>query len=389
MGLIRAAAQLGAVVILLAPLSAGADGVCDTAYDQAQSFRDARKLAEARDQLRVCARPTCPRSVVTDCANWLADVEARMPSVVALATDPSGNTLSNVTVSIDHGPPHALDGGSWDINPGQHTFAFTAADGTTATKSVLVAETQKSLRVTVMMGTATPALAPVELLPVPVAETSSDARHSRHVAAGVVGWAALDSPAIADTLAGLRELPGGAALVGIRHQVQEEPDPRWLCRPAVRGGLAAVGAAGLAYDLLVTAGQLPAAVETVRALPEVRFVLDHAGNPPVDEAAAAAWRRDVLALSRAENVTVKLSGLVTRGYPDPVPPDLLRSWARTLLDGFGPGRMMFGSDWPVCTLTASYDEVLAIAGSAVAGLSAAERQSVFAGTATRFYRLAR
>jgi L-fuconolactonase len=122
----------------------------------------------------------------------------------------------------------------------------------------------------------------------------------------------------------------------------------------------------------------------------VRFVLDHAGNPPADDqAAAAAWRRDVLELSRAENVTVKLSGLVTRRYPDPVPPDLLRSWAQTLLDGFGPGRMMFGSDWPVCTLTSSYDEVLAAAGDAVAGLSAAERRSVFAGTATRFYGLPR
>ena len=207
--------------------------------------------------------------------------------------------------------------------------------------------------------------------------------------AGVVGWAALDSPAIADTLARLRELPGGHALVGIRHQVQEEPDPRWLCRPAVRRGLAAVGAAGLAYDLLVTAGQLPAAIETVRALPEVRFVLDHAGNPPADQAAAAPWRRDVLELSRAENVTVKLSGLVTRGYPGPVPPGLLRSWAQALLDGFGPDRMMFGSDWPVCTLTSSYDEVLAAARNAVTGLSPAERQSVFAGTATRFYQLSR
>ena len=208
--------------------------------------------------------------------------------------------------------------------------------------------------------------------------------------AGVVGWTALDSPAIADRLAELRELPGGRALVGIRHQVQEEPDPRWLGRPAVRRGLAAVGAAGLAYDLLVTAGQLPAAVEAVRALPEVRFVLDHAGNPPADDqGAAAAWRRDVLELARSENVTVKLSGLVTRGYPDPVPPDLLRSWAQTLLDAFGPGRMMFGSDWPVCTLTATYDEVAAVADDAVAGLSPTERESVFAGTATRFYRLAR
>jgi L-fuconolactonase len=205
--------------------------------------------------------------------------------------------------------------------------------------------------------------------------------------AGVVGWARLDSPAITDRLAELRSLPGGDALVGIRHQVQEEPDPGWLCRPQVRRGLAAVSGAGLAYDLLVTAGQLPAALATVRALPQVRFVLDHAGNPPIDPAAGAAWRDAVTELSRAENVMVKMSGLVTRAYPDPVPPGLLRSWVDVLLAGFGPDRMMFGSDWPVCTLTSSYGEVLAAARDATSDLSAPERQALFAGTAMRFYGL--
>jgi len=205
--------------------------------------------------------------------------------------------------------------------------------------------------------------------------------------AGVVGWVPLDSPEVADQLAALRSLPGGDTLVGVRHQVQEEPDPWWLARPEVRAGLTAVGASGLAYDLLVTAEQLPAAVDTVRALPEVRFVLDHAGNPPVDPAADAAWRNAVAELARAGNVVVKLSGLVTRAYPKRVPAGLLRSWAATLLEEFGPDRMMFGSDWPVCTLSASYDEVLAVALNTVAGLSAAERRAVFAGTATRTYRL--
>jgi L-fuconolactonase len=205
--------------------------------------------------------------------------------------------------------------------------------------------------------------------------------------AGVVGWAQLDAPGIADRLAELRSLPGGGALVGIRHQVQSEPDPRWLCRPAVRRGLAALGAAGLAYDLLVTAEQLPAAVETARALPDVRFVLDHAGNPPADPALADGWRRDVTELSRAENVTVKLSGLLTRAYPGAVPASLLRSWADVLLAGFGPDRIMFGSDWPVSTLTCTYGEVLATARDLTSDLSAGERQAVFAGTATRTYRL--
>jgi L-fuconolactonase len=204
---------------------------------------------------------------------------------------------------------------------------------------------------------------------------------------GVVGWTALDEPGVADRLAELRSLPGGGALAGIRHQVQSEPDPRWLCRPSVRRGLADVGAAGLAYDLLVIAEQLPAAVETVRALPDVRFILDHAGNPPVDADAGAAWRSDVMELSAAENVTVKLSGLLTRAYPDQVPPALLRSWADVLFGAFGPDRMMFGSDWPVCTLTSSYAEMLATARELSEGLSGAERAALFAGTATRSYHL--
>ena len=208
------------------------------------------------------------------------------------------------------------------------------------------------------------------------------------VVAGVVGWTELGSPAITDRLAELRSLPGGNTLVGIRHQVQEEPDPSWLCRPAVRAGLTAVGAAGLAYDLLVTASQLPAAVQTVRALPDVRFVLDHAGNPPVPAVLAdVAWRQHILSLAQAGNVTLKLSGLVTRAYPAPVPAALLQSWADLLLGAFGPDRMMFGSDWPVCTLTSSYDEVFSRTQDATAALSPAERQALFGGTAASFYRL--
>jgi L-fuconolactonase len=203
--------------------------------------------------------------------------------------------------------------------------------------------------------------------------------------AGVVGWTRLDAPDIADRLAELRSRPGSEYLVGIRHPVQEEADLDWLRRPAVRQGLAAVGAAGLVYDLLVTAAQLPAAVATVRALPDMRFVLDHAGGPPADADAGAAWRRDILELAGAENVTVKFSGLLNAAYPGKVPPDLLGSWTDTLLAGFGPERMMYGSDWPVCTLTTSYDDVLATARELAAGLSPAERHALFAGTAQRCY----
>ena len=134
--------------------------------------------------------------------------------------------------------------------------------------------------------------------------------------AGVVGWVDLTAPDVADRLSGLRTRPGGAALVGVRHQVQEEPDPRWLCRPDVRHGLAAVADAGLAYDLVVTAAQLPAVVGTARALPQLRLVLDHAGKPPVRDRRLEPWRTQIAALARCPNTTVKLSGLVTEADHD-------------------------------------------------------------------------
>ena len=99
--------------------------------------------------------------------------------------------------------------------------------------------------------------------------------------AGVVGWVDLTDPAVGERLAQLREEPGGAHLVGIRHLVQEEADPDWLGRGDVRRGLRAVAAAGLAYDLLVRPRQLAAAVAAAQALPELRFVLDHLAKPPV------------------------------------------------------------------------------------------------------------
>jgi L-fuconolactonase len=209
------------------------------------------------------------------------------------------------------------------------------------------------------------------------------------VLAGVVGWVDLTAPSVADDLARLRELPGGHALVGIRHQVQEEPDLRWLCRPDVRRGLAAVAAAELAYDVLITADQLPAAVDTVRSLPELRFVLDHAGKPRINAGELDPWREHIAALGDCPNATVKLSGLVTEAdHADWTVADL-RPYADALLQSFGPARLMYGSDWPVCLLAASYGDVLAAAEQLTTALSPSERADVFGGTAARTYRLDR
>ncbi len=206
--------------------------------------------------------------------------------------------------------------------------------------------------------------------------------------AGVVGWVDLTAADVADQLAALREGPGGDRLVGIRHLVQGEADPRWLCRQDVRRGLRAVADAGLCYDLLTTPPQLAAAIETVRALPDANFVLDHLGKPPIASGATGPWAALVRELAAEQNVSCKLSGMVTEADHARWTVDDLRPYADTVLDAFGPARVMFGSDWPVCLLAASYETVAEAAAQLTSGLSKDEREDVFGGAAARAYRLA-
>lgn len=159
--------------------------------------------------------------------------------------------------------------------------------------------------------------------------------------AGVVGWADLTSTAIPETLAVLRSGPGGARLAGIRHLVQGEPDPRWLARPDVRRGLRAVAEAGLVYDLLTLPHQLPAAVDTVRALPGLTFVLDHLSKPPIASGELQPWAALVRELAVLPNVYCKLSGMVTEAGRPGWTVAALRPYAETVLDAFGPSRVMF------------------------------------------------
>ena len=207
--------------------------------------------------------------------------------------------------------------------------------------------------------------------------------------AGVVGWTDLTAPGVADTLAELRELPGGDALVGIRHQVQGEPDPHWLLRPEVLRGLRQVAAAGLVYDLVVLPSQLPAAAAAAAAVPELTFVLDHLGKPPVAAGELQPWARRVAELAARPNTACKLSGLVTEADWSRWTSAGLRPFADTVLEAFGPDRLMFGSDWPVCTLAAGYPEVLAAARELTSALGSAERAAVFGATAARIYGLSR
>jgi L-fuconolactonase len=199
--------------------------------------------------------------------------------------------------------------------------------------------------------------------------------------AAVVGWTDLTSPDVADTLACLRRLPGGRHLAGIRHQVQGEPDPEWLLRPDVSRGLAALAGAGLVYDLVVLPHQLPGCVKAAHDHPGLTFVLDHLGKPPIASGALEPWRSHVRALADLPNTVCKLSGLVTEADWTTWTVDALRPYADTVLEAFGPERVMFGSDWPVCTLAATYGQVVDTARELAGGSDG----DVFAGTARRVY----
>jgi L-fuconolactonase len=205
--------------------------------------------------------------------------------------------------------------------------------------------------------------------------------------AGVVGWTDLTAPDVADQLASLRAGPGGEYLVGIRHQVQAEPDPRWLVRPDVLRGLTAVAEAGLVYDLVVKPHQLEAAAEAATRLPHLTFVLDHLGKPPIASGALAPWAEETRRLAALPNTRCKLSGLVTEADWGSWTTRDLKPYADTVLDAFGPDRLMFGSDWPVCRLAADYAQVIAAARELTAQLTSAERHQVFTGTAVRTYGL--
>jgi L-fuconolactonase len=200
---------------------------------------------------------------------------------------------------------------------------------------------------------------------------------------GVVGWADLTAPDVGDQLAAYRELPGGDRLAGIRHPLLAEPDPDWLIRSAVLGGLAALGASGLCFDLALFSHQLPLAVTTARAVPSATFVLDHLGNPPAEAGDDGEWAASIADLGRLDNVVCKLSG----AHTTPVSAAGLRPYYEAVLAAFGPARLMFGSDWPVSSLTSPYHEVTGMYDELIADLSAGERQDILDGTATRVYQL--
>jgi L-fuconolactonase len=200
---------------------------------------------------------------------------------------------------------------------------------------------------------------------------------------GVVGWVDLQSRAVD---ADLDLVIAHSALVGIRHIVQAEPDD-FMTRPAFHRGIAALTARDLPYDVLVYARQLAAADQLIAQHPRQRFLLDHLGKPDIRRDQFDAWRRDFDRLAARPNVWCKLSGLVTEADWRQWTPGQLRPYLDHALEAFGPARLMVGSDWPVCTLAASYGETMALVIDALAEYSADEQSQVLSGTAQAFWDL--
>jgi L-fuconolactonase len=208
-----------------------------------------------------------------------------------------------------------------------------------------------------------------------------DLAHGEPFIRGVVGWVDLRAD---DVERRLERIGGEPSVVGVRHVVQAEPDG-FLDRPEFRRGVAALERCDLVYDILIYARQLPEATRFAAAFPSQPFVLDHLGKPDIRGGELQHWRRDLRALAALPHVWCKLSGLVTEADWHDWTPAGLRPYIDTALEAFGPSRLMFGSDWPVCRLAGSYARVLGLVRDAISEYSADERAHILGKTAEDLY----
>jgi L-fuconolactonase len=201
---------------------------------------------------------------------------------------------------------------------------------------------------------------------------------------GVVGWVPLAAPDVRQQLDAQR---GRTKLKGVRHVVQDEPDERFLLRDDFNRGIRALADYGLVYDILIFERHLPPAIEFVDRHPNQMFVLDHLAKPRAREHVVEPWRENIRRLAERPNVYCKLSGLVTEADWQGWTEGQLSVYLGTVLEAFGPRRLMFGTDWPVCLLASSYPRWVEVVTRFCATLSADEQRRVFGETAVEAYRL--
>ena len=200
---------------------------------------------------------------------------------------------------------------------------------------------------------------------------------------GVVAWFDLTAP---DLTAQLEAALASGPLCGVRHQVHDEPDPAWLLQEPVLRGLRAIAAAGLPYDLLVRPSHLPILPRLFEAVPQGSWVIDHIAKPAMGRGVMQPWLNELRRVARYENVSCKLSGLITEAGPG-WSAETIKPYVDEVLELFGPARLMFGSDWPVCELAGSYEQVHDLIAQFVESLSPGEQDAIWSGAARRVYHL--
>ena len=202
--------------------------------------------------------------------------------------------------------------------------------------------------------------------------------------AGVVAWIDLQAPWAGEVLDRLMQRP---KLVGIRHQVEDDPDDEWLIRDESVRGLRRLAQRGLAYDLLVKPRHLSTIPVLAERVPDLRMVVDHIAKPMIADGAFEPWARDIAAVAEIPGIYCKVSGMVTEADHSTWSVDDLRPYVAHVVEAFGLERLMWGSDWPVCLLAASYEGVLEAALEAIGPLTLDQRAGFLGGNAIRFYGL--
>jgi len=200
----------------------------------------------------------------------------------------------------------------------------------------------------------------------------------------VVGWVDLQSPALIDQL---ELFSRHSKFRGVRHVVQDEIDDNFMLRPDFLRGIGALQRFRLTYDLLLFPRHLATATNLVRRFPQQPFVLDHLGKPEIRSKAISTWAGKLRDLAKSGNVWCKLSGMVTEASWGQWRASDFTPYLDVVLDAFGSNRVMVGSDWPVCTLSGGYMQVMEIVVRYVEQLSEAERQAILGENCACFYQL--
>ena len=201
---------------------------------------------------------------------------------------------------------------------------------------------------------------------------------------GVVAWVDLTSPGLGHVLDRLQAHP---KFKGVRHPVHDEPDDRWLLRANVVAGLRELERRRIPYDLLLRPQHLPVIPALVEKVPDLPMVIDHIAKPMIAQHVMDGWAEDMERIAKIPHLHVKLSGMITEAHPAKWSAEDLRPYVQHVLGLFGPDRLMFGSDWPVCLLAGSWKEVLAAFTQALGAQSIPSREKILGDTAQRFYKL--